>query len=106
LPQPLDKDGRAINEDNSQTFALACLNMRYGFSGNPLRYLIEIQDNLRSRSTTLTVWRGMTISPITRAERSSFAREGTVAGRDSDRSGDEFILVFARFALRFSFKVR
>jgi len=44
LSQPLDKERRAIDEMNGKPFVFARLNVRYAFSGNPLRNFVDVQN--------------------------------------------------------------
>ncbi|MBK5293616.1 MAG: hypothetical protein JJE04_18310 [Acidobacteriia bacterium] len=44
LLQPIDKESGAINEVNGKPSVFACLHVRYAFSGNPFRNLVDVQD--------------------------------------------------------------
>ena len=44
LTQPLYKQGRAINEDDGKLFVFARLDVGYTLSGNPLRNLVDVQE--------------------------------------------------------------
>ena len=44
LPRPLDEESGTISEVNGKQAAFARLDVRYAFSGNQIRKLVDVQD--------------------------------------------------------------